>query len=484
MGRKNSPSARKELVELITNYEAAKAKEQQIYLDGDQLADIADWYATERKFNEAQEAITYGLHLHPGNTDLLIEQAYLYLDTQKLQKAQKVAATITEEYEPNVKMLKAELLLNEGKLEEAEELLNSIEDAGEFVSLTDIVYLFLDLGYPENAKEWLDRGKSRYAGNQDYLALTADYLLATQQNEAAVETYNKLIDIAPYNASYWVGLAKCHFIEEKVDKTIEACDFALAADEKCGEAYAYKAHSFFYLNNADEAIENYQKAIEYKAIPPELGYMFIGLSYANKEDWQKADEYYTKVIDSFEKEGDSDSILLIDTYTSKAYAIAHLERYEEAHLLCDKAKKLGPNEGLSYLTDGKVYLMEEKEDQAEKSFKKAMEINPGVDMCYMVASTYSDNDYLYEAKEYYEMAYQLDPKYELVTEKLSVLSLMSNEIEDFFKYNNECKNPLDSDVILDLLANPNHRKEDEKTLKEVLKRMKKESKKREQKKDK
>ncbi len=186
MGRKNSPSARKELVELITNYEAAKAKEQQIYLDGDQLADIADWYATERKFNEAQEAITYGLHLHPGNTDLLIEQAYLYLDTQKLQKAQKVAATITEEYEPNVKMLKAELLLNEGKLEEAEELLNSIEDAGEFVSLTDIVYLFLDLGYPENAKEWLDRGKSRYAGNQDYLALTADYLLATQQNEAAV----------------------------------------------------------------------------------------------------------------------------------------------------------------------------------------------------------------------------------------------------------------------------------------------------------
>ncbi len=75
------------------------------------------------------------------------------------------------------------------------------------------------------------------------------------------------------------------------------------------------------------------------------------------------------------------------------------------------------------------------------------------------------------------MAYQLDPKYELVTEKLSVLSLMSNEIEDFFKYNNECKNPLDSDVILDLLASPNHREEDEQTLKEVLKRMKKESKK-------
>ncbi|MDE6986209.1 MAG: tetratricopeptide repeat protein, partial [Bacteroides acidifaciens] len=146
MGRKKSPSAKKELVELITNYEAAKANEQQIYLDGNQLADIANWYATERKFDEAQEVITYGLHLHPGNTDLLIEQAYLYLDTQKLQKAKKVAATITEEYEPDVKMLKAELLLNEGRLEEAQELLNSIEDADELVTLTDIVYLLLDFG--------------------------------------------------------------------------------------------------------------------------------------------------------------------------------------------------------------------------------------------------------------------------------------------------------------------------------------------------
>ena len=205
--------------------------------------------------------------------------------------------------------------------------------------------------------------------------------------------------------------------------------------------------------------------------------MFMGLSYANKEEWQKANDYYTKVIDCFEKEGDRDSILLIDTYTSKAFALSNLQRYEEAHQLCDKAKKLGPDEGLIYLTEGKVYLAEEMEDLASEAFQKAMELNPGVEMCYMVASTYSENDYLYDAKEYYEMAYKLDPKYELVTEKLSVLCLMSNEIEDFFKYNSECKSPLGLDVIEDLLASPNHREEDEKTLKEVLKRMKKENKK-------
>ena len=44
MGRKNSPSAKKELTEIIQRYEAAKAEKRQLYLDGDQLADIADWY--------------------------------------------------------------------------------------------------------------------------------------------------------------------------------------------------------------------------------------------------------------------------------------------------------------------------------------------------------------------------------------------------------------------------------------------------------
>ena len=155
MGRKNSPSAKKELVTLITNYEEAKAENRQLYLDADQLAGIADWYASERKFEEAQEVITYGLKIHPRNTDLLIEQAYLYLDTQKLQKAKKVADSITEEFDSEVKLLKAELLLNGGKLEEAQWLLSTIADADELETIIDVVFLYLDMGYPDAAKEWL-----------------------------------------------------------------------------------------------------------------------------------------------------------------------------------------------------------------------------------------------------------------------------------------------------------------------------------------
>lgn len=80
MGRKNSPSAKKELTEIIQRYEAAKAEKRQLYLDGDQLADIADWYATERKFNDAQEVINYGLQLHPGNTGFRISHIHIKIN--------------------------------------------------------------------------------------------------------------------------------------------------------------------------------------------------------------------------------------------------------------------------------------------------------------------------------------------------------------------------------------------------------------------
>ena len=57
----------------------------------------------------------------------MVEQAYLYLDTMKLQKAKNVAECITETYETEVKLLKAEILLNEGNLDEAEKLLDLLK---------------------------------------------------------------------------------------------------------------------------------------------------------------------------------------------------------------------------------------------------------------------------------------------------------------------------------------------------------------------
>ena len=100
-----------------------------------------------------------------------------------------MANSITETYDSEVKMLKAELLLNEGKLEEAQQLINTIEDTDDLASIIEIVYLYMDMGYPEAAKEWIEKGQDQYGEEEDFIVLQADYLGATQHMKEAIECF-------------------------------------------------------------------------------------------------------------------------------------------------------------------------------------------------------------------------------------------------------------------------------------------------------
>ena len=98
MSKKNLLSGRdKELQEMAEQYEAAKAENRTIYLDADDLADLADWYAVHHKYAMATEVVEYGLGIHPDNTALLVEQAYLFLDTQHKEQAKDILERIAEE---------------------------------------------------------------------------------------------------------------------------------------------------------------------------------------------------------------------------------------------------------------------------------------------------------------------------------------------------------------------------------------------------
>ena len=92
MNKKNLLSGReRELQEMAERYEKAKLNQQSIYLDAEDLADLADWYSVRQKRDMAHEVASYGLTLHPENISLLIEQAYLYLDDNNLEAAQQIA---------------------------------------------------------------------------------------------------------------------------------------------------------------------------------------------------------------------------------------------------------------------------------------------------------------------------------------------------------------------------------------------------------
>ena len=172
----------------------------------------------------------------------------------------------------------------------------------------------------------------------------------------------------------------------------------------------------------------------------------------------------------------NESALSIDIYTNKANALAELGRYKEAHQTCKKISKIHPKDATILLTEGKIYLLERKLEKARICFIKLSDIDSSIDMYYMIACAYMENNYEIESQYYLEKVYALDPKFEDVAEKLSVCSLAYGDIESFFKYNNDCAHPVTEEALAGLINYACQNEEQRKIFKKILARMKKEKK--------
>ena len=247
------------MTEMAHAYEMAKAAHQHIYLDAEDFADLAEWYARHNDFVKADEVMQYALSLHPGNTDLLVEQAYERLDREDREGARQILQQIEEEGD-DVTILRARLLLEYGREDDAELELDTLEYKYSQNNIIDVVYMYIETNHADKAGEWLEHWRWS-TDNVDYCAAMADYLSAIGKFQQAIIYFNKLIDSNPYSPSYWYGLGRCYFELRQYDKAIDACEYALVSDAEYGDAYMLKGYAYSMLHNSGKAQENYEKAI-------------------------------------------------------------------------------------------------------------------------------------------------------------------------------------------------------------------------------
>ena len=187
----------KELEDLSKRFEEALEQHTQFYEDADNLADLADLYAMRHKKEKAFLVTDYGLTLHPNNTELLVEKAYLYFDNDEVEKAKEVAQSINDNYMAEVHVLRATLLYDEGREEEAEVEINAIVEKNDLVNIIDVAYLYLDKNLPEKAWQWIERNEKDFADEESFIALKGNYYYQIQDYDKAKECYTTLIDRSP-----------------------------------------------------------------------------------------------------------------------------------------------------------------------------------------------------------------------------------------------------------------------------------------------
>ncbi len=360
----------KELHELINRYEEMKAKGSYLYLDADELVDIADFYAEQEQVDDAHEVLSYGLTLHPSNTDLLLEKAYLYINEENYAEAHAISSQITDNYSYEVKLLKAEIFLHEDRLEEAIELLNTIKENNDLDVCMEISILYKEMGYQEKAEEWLYRAFSLNNNSEEVLVTMADFHYTNDRFEKAIQVYNILLDTDPYSVIYWNELGKCFLNLKQYEKAIEASEFALTCDNTDGVAHVIKAYGLFLSGDEQAGILEYQSTLNTECDIPEVTYLFLGMAHTLRENWNEALRCLQSGIESI---GAKESLLLYDFYTYMAICHSRLDQYEETHRYCEKAVGLSPEETTLFTFKGLIYNTNQKIDKVidlwEKSFQ-------------------------------------------------------------------------------------------------------------------
>ena len=256
-----------------------------------------------------------------------------YIDTGKIALAKK-ALNLGLEQHPNVmclSLLRVEIMLFEDQLDQADELLNALEqlepsneeiyihraslyskkenhlaaiamyikvleltdDPAEIFAFIGMEYLFLE-DYQKAKSYFIDCLKEDPLDYSALYNLIYCYDILNQHDEAIVYL-NDYLEENPYCEVAWQQLGKQYYTIKAYDKALSAYDFATISDDSFVGAYLEKGKVLERLKRYNEAIENYQLTLVLDD-PTAFALLRMGHCYEMLGAAELALQFYKKTI--------------------------------------------------------------------------------------------------------------------------------------------------------------------------------------------
>ena len=377
---------------LLKQYEASVKSGQPIYMDADDLADIADYYQYNGKMADADAAINLALEYNPDAVGPLLYKAREALSRRDFDNARAYAERMEAVDHLEALYFKGEILIAEEKVEEADELFREQMKEIESDELMDYVYdvasLFFDYNCFNKAFEWVAR--SQGDDSDDFKELMARTLFGLGKYKDSERIFNELLDHNPYSNRYWNSLASAQFMNEDYSASITSSEYAIAIDPEDADSILSKANGLYRLENYEEALKYFERYNE-KEKDDEFGYLHQGTSliYLGR---------YAEAITRLEKAAEiapADSLYLPEIYQELAFAYSEQKLPETALYYLDKTKDLNCDHVDMEVIRGHILLASQRIEEAENVFKDTI-INSGNaprTMLRIMVSLY-DNRYL------------------------------------------------------------------------------------------
>ena len=366
-----------EFKEKFQLYENAQASGTSVYLEPDDLTDIAEYYHILGNIDACKNTVDYAIKMFPGATmPLVFRSRVALLMEHDVALAEEYAEMIDDKADLEYLYLKAEIMIVDDRAEEAETFLRDAydeldddEDKADF--LIDVANLYADYELMEYAQQWLSL--SEEYDSTDYKELQGRIAMGLGDYEESNRIYNELIDRNPYSFTYWNQLASSQLLHNEIMESIQSSEFALAINPDDEDATLNKANGLFNLGNFEEACKYYER---FTKISPnsEVGEMFLGISLINLNRTEEGVEHLKKA----ESLADAFSEYLHDIYVELAYSLTALGKHEDAMEYIEKISQLDDCD--PYETDvlkGNVHLQKGETAEAMKCFQHAVTASNG-----------------------------------------------------------------------------------------------------------
>lgn len=435
----------------IEKYEKAVRENDSIYMELDEIINIAEFYYKNGNINKSLKAIEYAHGLYPDATIPYVFRARIALiEENNIMLAKKYADMVTDRLNLDYLYLVAEIMIVENKIEDAVRYLNDcfsqVDEDDKPDYILDVATIFADYNLFEQAEQWLKMSED--TDLTDYKELKGRIAFGNGKYDESEHIFEELINEDPFSTRMWNHLATSQFIQNKIKDSIASSEYSIAINPQDEEAILNKANGLLSLGKNEEALEYYQRFT--KLCPNEdTGYIFQGNTLLNMNRPDDAVTMYRMA----EQKARNSSPNLKEIYLELAFTLSQLGKVDEALSYIDKTLQL-PFIDVNDMEvmRGHILLEHDRIAEAQACFKNAIRLSD-FDFHVMLHIAISFLDC-----RYYKLAYHLFKMipgfqdYEQ-TEGYSYMALCCKQLrkeDEFFEnLKRACeKNPFEAKAIL------------------------------------
>ena len=393
---------------ILDEYEQSVKSGRPIFMEAEELTDIAQYYSLAQEWEKAEETAEYAISIHPGAVSPIVFKARLVLLKENdPEKAEQIAETVEDKTDLDYYYIKAEILLSQKHTEDTEKYLISCmesvseDDYNDFV--LDVANLYEDYELYEKEYEWLLRAKDDTS--TEYKELMARALFQTGELEESKTFFNELIDNNPYSGKYWKALSLVQSINGELSDSITSIEYAIAIDPKDEDAIRSKAEGLFKLENYEEALILFERYAELRN-EDETGEMMEGLCLFNLQRYEESVIHLKKAEQIAVKS--SDKANLFQIYQELAFSLNECDKKEEALLYIDKTKSLDCDHFDMEVLKGHILLSNDKLESALECFQVAIrDSKMSPDVLLHIGVSILDNRYIKKAYELFQTLFRI-----------------------------------------------------------------------------